>query len=565
MLSFDITDRNVRIIKGTESNGKIKIQAAATLDLEEEVIVRGIPKDPAMLATQLNQILKTNRMADKEAIVSVSSNHTIFKELSVPYTSKSSEFAKLVKDKMQESVSVVDDTYSISYSVVNKDESALKDSKDGKDKTEPTTEVTVLATACPHDMIDAYKVVFQFLSINLKSIMVASNCITKVLLADAKLKQKMPFLAVQIDNNFISMNLYQDNQLSFSRFTSIDPSDYTEGSDYIIESIHENIFRMLQFQKNRSSEQIQHIVFYGDTSQRFRELADDVEQMGLTASVISVPPLINGYENLEFSNYANAIGAMFKRDKETEKVNLLELGGTAGMVQDKIASDNSFKVIAGATVGAVVAIFAVVAIVMNIQNATIVSNINKTNDFINSPDTIAQLNEYDNRVAMLENVRSYKTAAKLASDAYDSQPILEKELITTLEDTAKTVDSSITFGNMDYSDGAITVSVTANGKSNESAQAIPSSLVQAIIETDKFYNADYTGYNITDEVTQNTVTAQDGSTTSSTKSSKKTISFTITMQVKSDSESLADEYETLEQESTDATSTDATNGEESAE
>ena len=44
MLSFDITDRNVRIIKGTESNGKIKIQSAATLDLEEEVIVRGIPK-----------------------------------------------------------------------------------------------------------------------------------------------------------------------------------------------------------------------------------------------------------------------------------------------------------------------------------------------------------------------------------------------------------------------------------------------------------------------------------------------------------------------------------------
>ena len=562
MLSFDITDRNVRIIKGTESNGKIKIQSAATLDLEEEVIVRGIPKDPAMLATQLNQVLKTNRMADKEAIVSVSSNHTIFKELSVPYTSKSSEFAKLVKDKMQESVSVVDDTYSISYSIVNKDGSALKDSKD---KSETPTEVTVLATACPHDMIDAYKVVFQFLSINLKSVMVASNCITKVLLADAKLKQKMPFLAVQIDNNFISMNLYQDNQLSFSRFTSIDPTDYTEGSDYIIESIHENVFRMLQFQKNRSPEQIQHVVFYGDTSQRFRELADDMEQMGLTASVISVPPLINGYENLEFSNYANAIGAMFKRDKETEKINLLELGGTAGMVQDKIASDNSFKVIAGATVGAVVAIFAVVAIVMNIQNASIVSNINKTNDFINSPDTVAQLTEYDNRVAMLENVRSYKTAAKLASDAYDSQPILEKELITTLEDTAKTVDSSITFDSIDYSEGEITIAVTANGKNNESAQAIPSSLVQAITETDKFYNVDYVGYNMTDEITQNVAKNEDGSTTPVSQSSKKTITFTITMHVKSDSDSLADEYESLEQESTDDTSTDATNGEESAE
>lgn len=551
MLSFDITDRNVRIIKGTESNGKIKIQSAATLDLEEEVIVRGIPKDPAMLATQLNQVLKSNRMADKEAIVSVSSNHTIFKELTVPYTSKSSDFAKLVKDKMQESVSVVDDTYSISYSIVNKDEN-LKDSKD-KSEDAPT-EVTVLATACPHDMIDAYKVVFQFLSINLKSIVVASNCITKVLLADAKLKQKMPFLAVQIDDNFISMNLYQDNQLSFSRFASIDASDYTDDSDYILESIHENVFRMIQFQKNRSTEQIQHVVFYGDTSQRFRELSDDMEQMGLSSSVISVPPLINGYENLEFSNYANAIGAMFKRDKETEKINLLELGGAAGMVQDKIASDNSFKVIAGVSVGAVVAIFAVVGIALNIYNASIVSDIDKTNEFINSPDTVAQLAEYDNRVAMLENVRAYKQSAKLALDAYNSQPIIESELITTLEEAASATDSSISIENISYSGGDITISITAKGKSDEYAQAIPSTLVQAIIETGKFYDdVDYVGYNVTDKITESVVEDEDGNTTSS-KSSDKTISFSITMHVKSDSDEIAIEYDNLVEESTEGES-----------
>ncbi|MCC8069600.1 MAG: pilus assembly protein PilM [Ruminococcus sp.] len=551
MLSFDITDRNVRIIKGTESNGKIKIQSAATLDLEEEVIVRGIPKDPAMLATQLNQVLKSNRMADKEAIVSVSSNHTIFKELTVPYTSKSSDFAKLVKDKMQESVSVVDDTYSISYSIVNKDEN-LKDSKD-KSEDAPT-EVTVLATACPHDMIDAYKVVFQFLSINLKSIVVASNCITKVLLADAKLKQKMPFLAVQIDDNFISMNLYQDNQLSFSRFASIDASDYTDDSDYILESIHENVFRMIQFQKNRSTEQIQHVVFYGDTSQRFRELSDDMEQMGLSSSVISVPPLINGYENLEFSNYANAIGAMFKRDKETEKINLLELGGAAGMVQDKIASDNSFKVIAGVSVGAVVAIFAVVGIALNIYNASIVSDIDKTNEFINSPDTVAQLAEYDNRVAMLENVRAYKQSAKLALDAYNSQPIIESELITTLEEAASATDSSISIENISYSGGDITISITAKGKSNEYAQTIPSTLIQAIIETGKFYDdVDYVGYNVTDKITESVVEDEDGNTTSS-KSSDKTISFSITMHVKSDSDEIAIEYDNLVEESTEGES-----------
>ena len=67
MLSFDITDRNIRIIKGVESNGKIRINSAATLNLEEEIIVNGHVKDVPRLATLINQVLKSNRMADKEA------------------------------------------------------------------------------------------------------------------------------------------------------------------------------------------------------------------------------------------------------------------------------------------------------------------------------------------------------------------------------------------------------------------------------------------------------------------------------------------------------------------
>ena len=65
MLSFDITDRNIRIIKGTESNGKIKISAAATLSLEEAVIVNGHVNDINRVAMMINQVLKQNNMPDK--------------------------------------------------------------------------------------------------------------------------------------------------------------------------------------------------------------------------------------------------------------------------------------------------------------------------------------------------------------------------------------------------------------------------------------------------------------------------------------------------------------------
>ena len=96
MLSFDITDRNIRVVKGVESNGKIKISSAATLNIEEGLIVNGHVKDVPNVATLINGILKKNKMPDKEAIISISSNLTIFKEMTVA-KAKGQDLQKTVK------------------------------------------------------------------------------------------------------------------------------------------------------------------------------------------------------------------------------------------------------------------------------------------------------------------------------------------------------------------------------------------------------------------------------------------------------------------------------------
>ena len=196
MLSFDITDRNIRVVKGVESSGKIKISSAATLNIDEELIVNGHIKDVPNVATLINGILKKNKMPDKEAIVSISSNLTIFKELDVPKV-KINDMQKTVKQQMLTELNL-DDTYSVSYIIVG----------DGEGDT-----YKVLATACPYEIVNSYREMFKLLGISLKSVMIGCNCITKVLLADTKIKSKMPLLAVQIDNNFISLNLYEAGQL----------------------------------------------------------------------------------------------------------------------------------------------------------------------------------------------------------------------------------------------------------------------------------------------------------------------------------------------------------------
>lgn len=487
MLSFDITDRNIRIIKGVENNGKIRIHSAATLNLEEEVIVNGHVRDVPRLATLINQVLKTNKMADKEAIVSISSNLTIFKELHVPKV-KEQDFVKMVRSEMQAALNI-DDSYSVSYIIVGDVEG-----ENGADA------VKVLATACPYEVVDCYKRVFSMLTISLRSVMIGCNCITKVLLSDAKVKSKMPLLAVQIDNNFISLNLYENNQLAFSRFASISAEDYGNSPDYVYEAVNENIFRMMQFQKSKSpNEPIENVVFYGDTHE-FVRLTNALEQMGVRTSIINVPPQIHGYENLEFSVYANAIGAMFKRNRETERINLLQ---TDTVNNNKIKSDKSYMgMLIGSVAASVVLVFGTWA-GLTVYNATIESKIEEINAKIQSPETKAKQEQKKTLDNVLTQVTSYRSAVMDAYDAYQTRPYLVEKAFTTVDDTVKAASDELKLEtkilNWEYTAGELTITVKCRADDDPS-QTLPAYIAEKLAaQSDSFHEVKYVGYTLTEE------------------------------------------------------------------
>lgn len=534
MLSFDITDRNIRIVKGVEGSGKIKISSAATLNVEEGLIINGHVKDIPNIATLINGVLKKNKMPDKEAIVSLSSNLTIFKELTVAKPAKMQDMQKVVKQQMQSALNL-DDSFSITYIIVG-------DSEEKGDSGEAM--IKVLATACPYEIVNSYREVFKLLGISLKSVMVGCNCITKVLLADTKIKTKMPLLAVQIDNNFISLNLYEDSQLSFSRFASIDPADYNNSPDYVFEAVTENIFRMLQFQRSRNTgEVVENVVLYGDTHD-YVKLTDELEKMDLSVSLINVPPQIHGHENLEFSLYANAIGAMFKRNKDTEKINLLEteLGAAVKRAGGSSASTANNQagllVMLGCIVGAAV-IAGGAWFAMNMINNGVKSDISTTKEYIASKQP-----ELDYREDLLEKkatVDAYNTKIVNARDAFYSQPVINGDKYETIQaildataDELSLDDCYITTPS--YSNGTMSFSVNAAGSGKE-VQKLPSIFIDHLMDENYegnkgyYHTATYSGYSVV--ITQEVIEREDeeGNRTTSKGDEIETVTFSVTVAI----------------------------------
>ena len=439
MLSFDITDRHIRIIRGTENGGRIRVSSASTIDLEEGLVVNGHIKDIPKMATIISEDLKAKKMADKEAVVSMCSNLVIFREIHIPKV-KGTQLLTMVTNQMQHQMGIAED-YSISYSIA------------GEVEEDGVQALKILATACPFEVVDCFRKVFQMLSISLKSVMVSCNAISRVILGDKKITAgKMPMLAVQIDPTFISLNLYENNQLAFSRFASIDAADYEDSADYIYEAVNENIYRMLQFQKSRNANApIQNVVFYGDTTNEYIRLTNSLESMDISTSLLGTPGNIGGYENFEFQSYANAIGAMYKSNKESERVNLLETDATSG----KTEAGASFAIAVLASAGVAAAVVAIICLAINIGISNTQKKIDAINNEINSEETQAKLAEVDRTQEKIDKVGIFKSTVKQAADNYKSLPMFRSDIYYAAEDCfaeagCNALKFSYTEGNMDF-------------------------------------------------------------------------------------------------------------------
>ena len=468
MLSFDITDRHVRIIRGTENHGKIKVADASTIDVSEGLIVNGHIKDIPKMATLINDELKAKRMAEKEAVISISSNLIIFKELHIP-KAKGTQLLTMVQNQMQHTMGISED-YSISYTIA------------GEVEEDGVQALKVLATACPFEVVDCFRKVFSMLGIILRSVVVSCNSISRIILNNPKSKAKMPMLLVQIDPNFVSLNLYENNQLTFSRFASIDPEDYDNPEDYIYEAVNENVFRMFQFQKSRNGDNpIQNVVFYGDTSEYIR-LTNALEQMDIQTSILGVPNNIGGYENFEFQAYANAIGAMFRSNKETERINLIELDAATG----RSGAGASFF---AAVIGAAFVSCAVVGAVWlfgNIQVNDLNRQTAEIQAYLDSPEVAAKIAAVNTAEAKLAKLNTIKDVVFTAADNYESRPVLTTAMINDIN--ANFTGTTAKWLTMSFSNGNITLTCSGDKVGD------PSAVAGKFVEQDIFKNVTYTGF-----------------------------------------------------------------------
>ncbi len=517
MLSIDITNRQIKLVRGSAQGSKIKIDEVDFREIEAGLVSNGYIADVPLVAAEIIDIINTRGIKEKDTIVSISSSSILYKELMLPKPKKLSNTAAI--EAMIGSNMGISSEYNISYTIVG----------ETKDENQNPL-IKVLATACPQRLVAGYSKLFTHIGLSLKAVNISNNSISRLIQNTPKMSNYMPLLLVQIDKEFLNINLYEDNVLSFSRYFKIDASDYNNAPDYVNQAVYDNLFRMFQFfQSRKDMKPIKEMMFYGEIPD-FIALTNAVSSFNVPCHILSTPTNVASRADFEFTKFANAIGALYKVDKELEHINLLD---TTAAKESK--GLNTFFIGMGAAAILSVAALFGANMVISMINDGIKADIDKVNAQINDAEFQARLNELSRKEGVLANFQSYKSSIANAEIMFNYMPKgttdvykMIREPFTANEAGVEQITDAAIKEKLEGME--ITGSVSINGYNVSVSfecerEDQPSQYVRALIDQGYFENITYTGYSVQ-------TATEDNKNSNTSAEEKKTVSFSLTMLLK---------------------------------
>lgn len=500
MLSIDITDRQVKLVRGAHSGNKIKVQDADMRELSMGMVSNGYITDVPMVAAELNNIIKSKDIKEKDCVVSITSSAIVYKELTVAKP-KNMKNPAIIEAMIQSSMNISAD-YNISFTIAGETEDEEKNKM-----------LKVMASACPQRLVDGYVRLFSQIGLSLKGVYISNNSITRLITNTPKMADRMPMLLIQIDKNFINMNLYEDNQLAFSRFSTIDPGQFEQEDEsgeeinYTAQAVYDNLFGMMNFIRGRKgSKPLQEIAFYGDIDS-FIEISNAISSFNVPSNMLTMPNTIAAAPSaqFDFSKFANAIGALYSRNKELEHINLLEATSakeSKGSGKFGLALLGSVVVAAGLVGGA--------CVVTSIINKNLNNDIESVTAEIQAPQMQKDLQTVDARNAMLTGFTNYNDTITKTKHLFNYKPKPQTLVYTKVSEPLTDEDflgEDEELVITDFSCSGYSVSITLMGASKGDPTSIPSRYAEYL--TNKvmnkygdpyFVNVGYSGFDKTNPI-----------------------------------------------------------------
>jgi len=208
MLSIDVGNKKVCVVEGSYRNGQVTVTSCAEIEYKSETTVNGTITDRSSLSFLINEIIKTNHMKSKSAVVSFNSSDIIAREFKLPNI-KVGSLQALVKNEMSR-IMGADDEYVIDFTVNGVTEDKL---------------LNVSAFAVSREVVEGYYKLLHELRLKPVALDIHANAISK-LLSNATINGRIPdtgnMIIADIGYSKIAFHVFSSGVCRFNR-TEVSP------------------------------------------------------------------------------------------------------------------------------------------------------------------------------------------------------------------------------------------------------------------------------------------------------------------------------------------------------
>jgi type IV pilus assembly protein PilM len=206
MLSIDIGSKKVCVIQGSYRSGGVVVNSCSEIEYEGEVVANGVITDRPALSFMINEIIKTNKMKSKAAIVTINSNDIIARDFTLPNI-KPADLRLLVINEMMRILGD-DDSYIIDYTI------------SGEPKNKNNKMVGVTAYAVRKEIVESYYTLIKELKLTPYAFDLHPNSMAKLLTGasvNGKKYSEENFIVVDIGFSKIAFHGFSLGVSSFNR------------------------------------------------------------------------------------------------------------------------------------------------------------------------------------------------------------------------------------------------------------------------------------------------------------------------------------------------------------
>jgi type IV pilus assembly protein PilM len=306
------------MITGKVRFGHINIQCSDERRLMRGAVQNGYIKDPFIIAGEIGDMLLSNNVKDRNAVFTINSSAILYKELSLPrprVNATSEVIENMVTNDMG-----LEGEYIVTYTVI------------GSVLHQGIRLMKLVARATPRDMMDGYKDLAKQTGLNLTRLMVAANCLSRMVTRSrSTYGPYMPLMILRHEEQFIDIHMYEECQLSVSRYATV---DLEMGRTFQKQAVFDNAFHFIHYTEQATGQTpIKSIQYYGGTADP-ASMTDDLASFNLPVRELAHPPevIVNpklltaengGKAAYSWLAFASLTGAMYPPNKKTENIDLL--------------------------------------------------------------------------------------------------------------------------------------------------------------------------------------------------------------------------------------------------